>query len=213
MSQHSFSYSELVGILIDYRNRNAEEGILTPFANAPDSLFSQAAGEFFKSHVEAMQRYRNRHPTDDAFVKMFKILGYRVDTLTTAEVDELMVDHDDLYMRMTHFADSLLSSVDDKLVWHDIRAELQAGAEILVLTIGGDHRIAQYYAQQRQARSVEKGRAVSIPVIRAVEDVEDLGEAVSSFTQLVDGLFNQVDSPAVREELKAQLLAVLTQKS
>lgn len=215
MSVHSFSYSQLVSLLNDYKSRLEDNGILTPFANLTDPQASKIAGEFLKRYVRSLCRYRRGTPSGDAYLEMLNDIGFNINALSRDECDELTAEHDDFYLRVFQFADHLLSPVESKLAWHEITAATDDAGEQLVLTIGEDYRIAKYHRDQKLGLTYHQDGVTMVPVPKLgnVQDIADFDKATRSFRDYVDALFLDVDSQAVREELKAQLLAVLTQKS
>jgi hypothetical protein len=208
VKSYRIPYTQLVSILADQKERLAEDHIASPFDNASDRLMSEAAGEYLKLYVLGQQRYRRGRVTD-AFTKMLSVIGYPIKKMKTAELDNLEVDLDEFSLRMSHFADYLLSELETRLAWAECTVNVDESLEEVIITLGKDHRVKRYYELVKENRTLRGG--VSVP--EEIREIDDLAEVEHMFQGIVSSIFSQVESGAVREELKKKFIDFISEKN
>jgi hypothetical protein len=210
VKSYRIPYNQLVSILADQKDRLAEDHIASPFDNADDRLMSVAAGEYLKLYVLNQQRYRHGRITD-AFTKLLGIIGYPVKKMKLNDVDNLIVDMDDFALRMSSFADYLLSELEARLAWSTCTVNVDESLEEVIITLGRDHRVNRYYELIK-----EKGQSQRLPLVsmpRSIEEVDDLEDVEHQFQAFVNCVFDQVESDAVRGELKKKFIDYISEKN
>lgn len=207
MKSFRIPYNQLVSIMVDQKERMAEDHIQSPFENADDRKLSGAAGEYLKLYIQDLQRYRHgRSP--DPFVRTLSNIGYQIGKMKKNDLDDLVVDLDDFALRLSTFADHLLSPFDESLYWSNVTVNVDDSAEEVILALGRDRRIDRYYEMSKEISDLKAG--VRVPQI--IEEIADLEGINSAFESFVDNIFNQVTDPAIAAELKKKMLDHLSQK-
>lgn len=203
-------YSQLVSILVDHKERQHENEEESPFSVANDALLSTAAGEFLKSFIESQQRHNVNH-RPDPFTKMLDTVGFKISKMRSDAVDELVSDMDDLLLRVTNFAGALVAPIESSLAWCIKTAVIDDNAEEVIVTTGQDYRIGMYYSLRKEIADIQTPLVVKVP--RKIAEVADLEDVEQTFNGIVDSIFRQVDSDAVRLELKERFITYLNEKN
>lgn len=192
MKDYQVPFSEVVSILADYKRSLTEDGILSPFRDASDGALSRAAGSYLRNHIQRQQRHRSES-VREPFKEMLRHVGFKVADMSEAEFDDLTEEMDDLYLRLANYVDQLLQPVDGKLAWHVVSVEMDWDAETLHLVIGEDYRVRAYH---------ELVAVKSIVVPKNVKELSDLDGILNAFDAFVEPIFQQIESPAIYDELK-----------
>lgn len=210
MKSYRIPYTQLVSLLADQKDRLNEDNITSPFEHATDRLMSEAAGEYLKLFTMSLQRWRHQRP-NDPFMRMLVILGYRIEKMKLADYENLVCDLDEFNLRLSSFATYLLSELEDQLHWGECSVNVDESSEEVIITLGQDYRITRYYELSKEAATGTKIPAVIIP--RVINEVDDLEDVEHAFQGFVTTIFNQVDSDAVRNELKKKLIDYISEKN
>ncbi len=210
MKSYRIPYTQLVSLLADQKDRLNEDNITSPFEHATDRLMSEAAGEYLKLFTMSLQRWRHQRP-NDPFMRMLVILGYRIEKMKLTDYENLVCDLDEFNLRLSSFATYLLSELEDQLHWGECSVNVDESSEEVIITLGQDYRITRYYELSKEAATGTKIPAVIIP--RVINEVDDLEDVEHAFQGFVTTIFNQVDSDAVRNELKKKLIDYISEKN
>ena len=158
----------------------------------------------------SLQRWRHQRP-NDPFMRMLVILGYRIEKMKLTDYENLVCDLDEFNLRLSSFATYLLSELEDQLHWGECSVNVDESSEEVIITLGQDYRITRYYELSKEAATGTKIPAVIIP--RVINEVDDLEDVEHAFQGFVTTIFNQVDSDAVRNELKKKLIDYISEKN
>lgn len=210
MKSYRIPYTQLVSLLADQKDRLNEDNITSPFEHATDRLMSEAAGEYLKLFTMSLQRWRHQRP-NDPFMRMLVILGYRIEKMKLTDYENLVCDLDEFNLRLSSFATYLLSELEDQLHWGECSVNVDESSEEVIITLGQDYRITRYYELSKEAATGTKIPTVIIP--RVINEVDDLEDVEHAFQGFVTTIFNQVDSDAVRNELKKKLIDYISEKN
>jgi hypothetical protein len=210
VKSYRIPFNQLVSILADQKERLQEDKLASPFDNADDRKLSEAAGEYLKLYIQRLQRYRHGL-RDDPFKKMLSIVGYNLRKMKLSEYEDLLADFDDFELRLNQFADYLLSSFGNRLSWCETTINVDNDAEEIVLAIGQDYRISQYYVLTKEIANLARIPVVRMP--RVIEEIDDLADVENTVFEFVDGIFRQVEDSAVRDELKKKLIDYIAAKN
>lgn len=210
MKSYRIPYTQLVSLLADQKDRLNEDNITSPFENATDRLMSEAAGEYLKLFTKSIQRWRHDHGPDP-FMRMLVIIGYPIKRMKITDYENLVCDLDDFSLRLSSFASYLLSELEDQLHWGECSVNVDESSEEVIITLGQDYRITRYYELSKAAATGTKIPAVLIP--RVVNEVDDLEDVEHAFQGFVTSIFSQVESDAVRNELKKKLIDYISEKN
>lgn len=210
MKSYRIPYNQLVSILADQKERMAEDKLASPFDNADDRLLSEAAGEYLKLYVLNQQRYRHGRVTD-AFTKLLTVIGYPVKKMKLNDFDNLVVDLDDFALRMSSFADYLLADLEARLAWSTCTVNVDESLEEVIITLGRDYRVERYYEMRKEQGAAARAPLVAMP--RVIQEIDDLEDVEHTFQGFVNSIFSQVESEAVRNELKKKLIDYISEKN
>lgn len=210
MKSYRIPFNQLVALLVDQKERLQFDRIPSPFDNADDPKLVEAAGEYLKLSILKLQRF-HRGLKDDPFKKMLSIVGYKLQKMKLTEFEDILAEFDDFELRLIRYVDSLLSPFEGRLAWHTTTVNVDSDAEEIILTIGQDYRIVQYYALSKEVASLARIPVVKLP--RVIEEIDDLLDVEHTIYEFVDSIFKQVEDPAVRDELKKKLIDHIAAKN
>lgn len=202
-------YNQLVSILADYKECLKMDHIDTPFKDAHDRKLSAAAGEYLKLYILSHQRFGTRQGAP--FRTLLAEIGYPLHKMKRAEIDDLEVDLDELALRLQSYAGFLLHPIAHRLAWRDLSLIVDGNLEEIVLTIGEDHRITEYYRMVKEQAEAPQAHLVKLP--RVITEVDDLEDVEHTFNALIDSVFAQVDNDAVRQEIKQKFIRYISEKN
>lgn len=210
MKSYRIPYTQLVSLLADQKDRLNEDNITSPFENATDRLMSEAAGEYLKLFTLSLQRWRHERG-NDPFMQMLVIIGYPIKRMKINDYENLICDLDDFSLRLSTFSSYLLSELEEQLNWGECSVNVDESSEEVIITLGQDYRITRYYELSKQEATGTKIPSVLIP--RVVTEVDDLEDVEHAFQGFVSSIFSQVESDAVRNELKKKLIDYISEKN
>jgi hypothetical protein len=213
-------YGQLVSILSDHKDSEAEAKVESPFMHANDHVLAKAAAEYVRNYIYRLQRNRP-NPSPDPFTKMLEVVGYPIKRMRQAALDDLETDLDDFVLRLSNFADYMLSPIESSIPWCVLGVDIDGDHENVVVKIGRDHRISQYYILQKQL-----AEAVNLPVVKlpdsasdtapgisGIRELADLEELEQGFNAYIDAIFKQIDNAELRFEVRQKLIESINSKS
>jgi hypothetical protein len=213
-------YGQLVSILSDHKDSEAEAKIEGPFMHANDQVLSAAAAEYIRNYIYRLQRNRP-NPSPDPFIKMLEVVGYNIKRMRQAAIEDLETDLDDFVLRLSNFADYMLSPIESSLPWCVLGVDVDGDREDVIVKIGRDYRITQYYILQKQL-----AEAVNLPVVKLPDGISDSASGISGireqadleeleqgFNAYIDAIFKQIDNSELRFEIRQKLIESINSKS
>lgn len=182
-------FTELLGYLESSLDLWPHGYCLSTDKRERDQQLTKSAGELCKNLI--LQSVRHIRNKPDPLIQLLSDLGYPVKAMAPHELDELTAQVDDHYIYLT----VLFEAVDDQVqsMLEHKSFEMVVKDEDVLINITGDVVTERINALKRRLKERTPPKLV---------EWSDLDEMAEYIQRTVDGVFQNVSSPPIREELK-----------
>lgn len=167
-----------------------------------ETIVVDAAAIFVMSYIQERLVYVRRKP--DAMANMLGTLGYNLKDWSVLEVDEFCNELDDYFLDLTIIADMVVEPLLKMIGSRHVSIHHLSGQDYLSLDIGEDMRIERY------RRLLANQRTLRMPT--KIREIDDLAGIEDYLDKTISDVFNRIDIPVVKDEVKRILSEIVTRQ-